>query len=796
MRSFYLPSQNTCFENTIARTPVTTPLSAASSSIRPWLLLCGLYTCASLTHAADLPVLEEKQYALAQQFLPESIDKLAFRLNIQVNWIGEYHFWYYRDDPKQGQYILVDPSQSKETSKRNLVNLDKLAVALSQSTGKACDPKQLKLQKLIVSKDLKHITFEYQTKLYQWLRQEERLSESPKQAKKQAEKQFSPDGKWSTFMRAGNLYLREIATGKERALTHDGTPEFAYAQQVVNPLLLINGNHASPSEVIDVVWSPDSKKIATIKMDLREAATLSLVQSSPPNGSTRPKTFTYPYALSGDEKTARASMLIIDIETAKQTPVQLPAQAMLYYGSPDFRWNKNGSALYSLQPERGYAALNLYKINPADGKAEILIQEKHSPFADYYGHRYTFMDEHNEIYWTSDRSGWKHLERYDANTGKLLNPLSSGTWRAADLLKVDHNKKQAFIIGLGREVNRDPYLRHLYRVNKDGSHLTLLTPEALDHDVSISPDSRYIVDNMSSVNTPTRTVVRDAQSGAILIELEQADISALLATGFSLPQPFQSLAADGKTPIYGVIYKPVHYNAQLSYPIIDNIYTGPHTTYTPKSMVRALKTAALPLTALDFAVVYVDGRGTNRRSREFLDYSYKNLGNNGYDDHEIAIRDIAQRIPGLDINKVGIFGFSAGGYDTARAMFTRPNFYKVGWAASGNHDHRSDKAVWNEQWMGALPLGPEYDRDSNLTAAKHLKGKLMIAHGELDTNVNPMASMQLINALILANKNFDMLWIPNADHFLDDSPYYNRRRWDYFMEHLQGRKLPFRADIQ
>jgi dipeptidyl aminopeptidase/acylaminoacyl peptidase len=787
MRLFHFGPRKNIFGNAIPVQSLSSNLSHTITSMRPyaWILLIGLSSTAAYSQANELPALQNKQYDLAKQYSPENIDKLAFRLSIQANWIGDHHFWYYRDDPQQGQYILVDPSN---LSKTELINLTKLASTLALSTGKPCDPKQLKLQKVSVTQDLKQVSFDYQSKSYQWDRKEESLKETKAIAKKTQKETVSPDGKWQAFIKQGNLYLRDLATGKEHAYTQDGTAEFSYAQTLVNPLLLINGTHKDPTEVIDVMWSPDSKKIATIKMDLRDAATLSLVQSSPPGGGTRPKTFTYPYALSGDEKTARASMLIIDVATKKQTPIQLPAQAVLYYGSPDFRWNKKGDALFSFLPERGYAAINLYKINPQNGKVEIFIQEKHAPFADYYGHRFHIMDEHNEIYWTSDRSGWKHLERYDASTGKQLNALTQGPWRAADLLKVDHAKKQAFIVGLGREANRDPYLRHLYRVNKDGSDLTLLTPEALDHEVSISPNFRYVVDNMSSVNTPTRTVVRDAQSGKILMELEQADISALLATGFSLPQPFQSLAADGKTAIYGVLYKPVNYNRQHSYPIIDNIYTGPHTTLAPKSMARALKTVALPFTALDFSVVYVDGRGTNRRDRAFLNHSYKNLGNNGYDDHEVAIRTIAKQVPGLDINKVGIFGFSAGGYDTARAMFTRPDFYKVGWAASGNHDHRSDKAVWNEQWMGALPLGSEYDRDSNLTVAKNLKGKLMIAHGELDSNVNPMASMQLINALILANKNFDMLWIPNAEHFLDDYPYYNHRRWDYFIEHLQGRK--------
>lgn len=736
--------------------------------------------------AASLPAVTEAQYQLANQYLPENISQLAYRLAITPHWVGEKgnHFWYYREDPEDAAYVLVNPAQRSKTL---LFSPQQLATALSQASGKTVSAKALQLQEMELAEDLNQLRFRYAGKRWLWLRQEGQLSEVT-DSKKKSRETISPDGKWEAFTRAGNLYLRDTRTGTERALSSDGQPDQAYARPLVSPLQLIDGTYQDPAEAMDVVWSPDSGKIATIRTDLRHAATLSLVQSSPPGGGTRPKTYIYPYALSGDEKTATATIVIFDVMSGKKTDAQLPPQPILYYGSPDFRWNQEGTALYHFQPERGYAALNLYKIDAQTGQATTLIQEDTPPFADYYGHRYLLLDKQNEIYWTSDRSGWKHYERYDAKTGQRLNALTSGNWRAGDILRVDHQRQQVFLTGLGREANRDPYLRHLYRVNKDGSHLTLLTPEPLDHDVSVSPDMRYVVDNMSAVNVPTRTVLRDAQSGKIIVELEQADISRLLATGFQLPQPFRSLAADGKTPVYGVLYRPVHYDAAQNYPLIDHIYTGPHTTYAPKSMARALKTTALPFTALDFAVVYVDGRGTNRRSREFLNYAYKNLGNNGYDDHEFAIRDIASQVPGLDVNHVGIFGFSAGGYDTARAMFTRPDFYRVGWAASGNHDHRSDKAVWNEQWMGGPPLGPEYDRDSNLTVAKHLKGKLMIAHGELDSNVNPMASMQLVNALIQANKNFDLLWVPNADHFLDDLPYYNRRRWDYFIQHLQGRQ--------
>jgi dipeptidyl aminopeptidase/acylaminoacyl peptidase len=754
------------------------------SCIFAGVIACVIACITASAFAATLPPVQRSQYQLANSFLPENIHRLAFRLSIEPHWIGEgkSKFWYFRQDALAPAYILVDPATK---TKSPLFDHGKLAQALGKALSQELTPEQLDLQGLNVDADLAVMRFSYGSKHWVWQISEGLLDIGQSAAKSNAA--ISPDGKWQAITSNGNLFLRELSSGKQHALSSDGSPEFAYAMPLVNPRLLISGVHATASEAVDVSWSPDSSKIASFKMNLKHAASLTLVQSSPPGGGTRPKTFNYPYALSGDQETALASMVIFDVASGRRSEVQLPPQPVLYYGSPDLKWSRDSRSLYTLVPERGYASLNLYKIDAVSGNAQLLIKEDPKPFADYYGHRYQVLDEQNEIYWTSDRSGWKHYARYDANTGALLNSLSGGAWRALEILQADHQRGLLFMTGAGREAGRDPYFRHLYRVQKNGEKLSLLTPEALDHEVSLSPDHQYFVDNMSAANVATRSVLRDTATGAIVMELEKADISALLATGFRLPEPFQTKAADGKTAVYGLLYRPVKFRAGQRYPVIDNIYSGPHTSYTPKSLARTLKNSALPLTALDFAVVYVDGRGTNRRSREFLNHSYKNLGNNGYDDHEVAIRDIGSRDPVLDLENVGIFGFSAGGYDTVRAMLTRPDFFKAGWAASGNHDHRSDKAVWNEQWMGGLPLGPEYDRDSNLTLAKNLQGKLMIAHGELDTNVNPMASMQLVNALIQANKDFEMLWMPNADHFLDDSAYYNRRRWDFFIRHLQHR---------
>lgn len=741
--------------------------------------------------------LSPQQLQLAQQVSAEQIDKLVFRSHIQPTWLGAdgRYFWYFRDDAKAASYILVD-TQTRQ--KQRLFDPKLLATALQKASGKPVDAQQLKLAGLRVVKERTQLEFNFEGKAWQYeiASQNLRLREvKPNSNPKNSREVISPDAQWLVSMRNYNVYLKNLQTGIEQQLTSDGTALQAYAQAIMNPNLLIQGKHQSADEIADFVWSPDSKKFATIRLDLRQAATLTLVQAAPADGSKRARAYTYPYALTGDSATATASLMIYDLAQARFTAAQMPAQAVLYYGSPNFQWDSGSQFVYSLQPERNYQALHWYRVNASDGVAKPLISETTAPFADYYGHRHEYDGKRKQVYWTSDVTGWKHFYRYDAETGQLLNPLTQGNWRVGEILFVDSEKQQVVVEGYGREAGRDPYLRHIYRVSSDGKQLQLLTPEALNHDVSLAANGSYLVDNMSSANQPTQTVLRDGQTGEILMQLESADASALTALGWRVPEPFKTIASDGKTELYGLLYHPFQTQAgggkarttkpaPAAYPMLEHIYTGPHTSYVPKSFHRALRSTLLPFTALNIAGVYIDAPGTSRRSREFLNTAYKNLGDNGYAEHEAALRELAKRYPQYDSQRVGIFGFSAGGYDTVRAMLTRPDFYKVGWAASGNHDHRADKAVWNEQWMG-YPSSELYQQASNLTLAGQLKGKLMIAHGELDTNVHPMASMQLADALIKANKDFDLLWMPNADHYLDDIPYYNRRRWEFFYRHLQ-----------
>ena len=399
-----------------------------------------------------------------------------------------------------------------------------------------------------------------------------------------------------------------------------------------------------------------------------------------------------------------------------------------------------------------------------------------------------------ELLWSSERDGWNHLYLFDGKTGKLKHQVTQGAWPVRQIVHVDEKNRVVYFTASGREKGRDPYLRHLYRIGLDGSGLRLLTPEDADHLVEMSPTGRYFVDVYSKVNAPPVSVLRRSADGKVVMELEKADVEQLLATGWKFPEPFAAKARDGKTDVYGILFRPTNFDPKKKYPIIENIYSGPHSFNTPKRFPAGRWEIANTFTSqsvaeLGFVVIIMDGLGQNHRGKAIRDYQYKNLADCGLEDRIGALRQLAQRYPYLDASRAGVFGFSAGGYAAVRAMLSHPEFYKVAVASAGNHDHRMDKLSWNELWMGH-PIGEHYDKQSNVTDAAKLEGKLLLTYGDLDTNVPPASTLKLVDALMKANKDFDMLVFPNHGHYLDDDPYFVRRRWDYFVENLLGVKPP------
>ncbi len=720
-------------------------------------------------------------YAAAEARLPINLREQVRGERLEPHWEeGAARFWYEADRADGYQYILVD---SARKDSRSMFDREALTRNLSDALGEPLAVAALRLQSLEYDFAQDTLAFTFKERSWHYDPQANVLRE----VAVESPAGLSPDGRWRVFVKNYDLYIEEMASGDVRRLTQDGSALQPYARPVVNPKLMVEQQTSQPGLDAEISWSPDSERFVTYRTDLRGATQLSLVQSTPPDAGL-PRVYNYVYSFSGDEIVPMSSALLVDAESGNITPVAAPAQEALYYFGPRFSWTSDSREVLQMVPQRGYTALRLRAIDANDGTTRPVSEDTSDLFVDYYGHRWSYLSKLDRVFWTSVQDGWQHAVLIDRE-GRRQN-LTSGEWRIDNIAGVLEEEQVVFLIGRGREPGQDPYLRHLYRVDIDGGALQLLTPEALDHDVSVSPDGRYFVDNLSAVDRPTRSVLRSTKDGTIVMELEHADISALKEMGYRLPEPFSVKLNDGGETIHGAIYRPSQLDPSASYPVIEYIYTGPHTITTPKSFTAGLAVDnAAAIAELGFIVVVIDGRGTSGRSYDFLADAYKNLHAVGLDDHIDMIRAMARKYPYMDIDRVGLYGFSAGGYDVVRAMTERPDFYKVGVSASGNHDNRLDKAIWNEQWMG-FPLDQSYEENSNVTWAGKLKGKLLLAHGELDENVPPLATRRLIAALIEANRDHDYMIIPNAGHLLFESPYFVRKRWDFFVRHLLGVEPP------
>jgi dipeptidyl aminopeptidase/acylaminoacyl peptidase len=578
-------------------------------------------------------------------------------------------------------------------------------------------------------------------------------------------------------------------------LTEDGEEDWDYATPLASPVLMMEQRTSRPTQPAAVFWSPDSKHLLTDRLDSRRAGRLTMVQHAPPDRA-RPRAYTYVYPQAGDSVLPTAAPILFEVGSWRRTPVHMPALGLQYYGGPGFRWTEDGSRATVVVPDRGYTRVEVREIDPATGDVRVLLEEEGEPLVDTsMGYLLERLDGGRRLLWGSERDGWMHLYLIDSRTGDVVRQLTRGPWVVRDIERVDEDAGVVYFTASGREPGRDPYLRHLYRVGLDGRGLRLLTPEPADHQVELSPSGRYFVDTYSRPDLAPVSVLRRASDGRVVRELERADVGALLATGWKWPEPFRAKARDGRTDVYGLLWLPSTFDPGRRYPVVEQIYTGPQGYFVPKSFMQALRNSTQSIAELGFAVVMVDGLGTAGRGREFHSYSFRNLADAGLEDHIAALRQLAGSHPYLDLSRVGVYGHSAGGHDAARAILAHPEFYRVAVASAGSHDSRVDKAWWNTQWMG-WPVGEAYADQANSTLAANLRGKLLLAHGDTDENVPVSTTLQLADALIRANQDFDLLIVPNTTHGgLAGSPYFTRRRWDYFVRNLLGVTPPEEYEI-
>ena len=742
-----------------------------------------------------------QRYLRAERLLAANAAKLSSDLRIRPHWIGDAgRFWYRWKSLAGVEFVLGDPATAE---RKPAFDQDRLAAALSQSSGQPCTAARLPFSEIEFLDDGGSVAFELAVdgKRERWTCDLEsyacaRIGEPPTVAGHVVR---SPDDQWEAFTRGHNVWVRCLSSGDERALTTDGVEKNDYGEHLLSPLTT-GGIDDPPPPFIK--WSPDSRKLLFCRVDQREAPQFHLVQSAPKDGALRPKLHSFAYPLPGDDVLPLAYVFCADLNTGAVIAVDIDPIEVQYHGPPVYGeglwWSADSGTIYFLRQGRGYFRIDLSIIDADTGAARIAISEESASGIDPSVWRGTsnlrVFAAGSRAVWYSQRDGWGHLYLYDTEEGALIRQLTAGSYEVSNVEYVDEAAGLVYFSAMGREADRDPYYGHLYRLSLEGGEPELLTPEDADHAIAFAPGGGCFIDNYSTLEEPPVIVLR-AADGALLCELERADISALEATGWRKPERFKAKARDGSTDIFGALFRPSDLDADARYPVIDYIYGGPQAIQAPAAFADAAREReknfweAQSLAELGFVVIMVDGLGMPGRSKAQHDHSYRNLADNGLPDHISAIRQLADRYSYLDISRVGIFGHSAGGYASCRAMFAYPDFYKVAVSSAGNHDHRLDKATWVERYMG-LPVGEHYVFSANQNHARNLKGKLLLIHGDMDENVHVASTLVVVDALIKANKDFDLLIMPNQPHSCTAHPYFVRRRWDYFLRHLLGLEPP------
>ncbi|MEZ4701349.1 MAG: DPP IV N-terminal domain-containing protein [Rhodothermales bacterium] len=755
------------------------------------LLVIGL---APASTKAQQPVTFE-DYTRAESFLSASTWPLVYRGSVRPDFYSGDAFWYRNSTPAGSEFVRVNPGRK---SRELAFDHARLAEALSAAADSSFSGDKLPFNTIALSADGRSVSVDIgragytcDLRAYTCERARRRAARADRNSV------ISPDGARAAFIRDHNLWMRDLATGAETQLTTDGVEEFGYAT---------NNAGWTRSDTPVLLWSPDSRRIATFQHDGRGVENMYLTSTE----TGRPKLEAWKYPLPGDSLIFRIERVVIHVDEPRVVRLQMPPDPHRSTTTDhiagrggrflDVEWSEDSSRLAFVSSSRDHKVATLRVADPESGAVRDVLTERTNTYFEsgYSDANWHVLFDSNEVIWFSERDNWGHLYLYDLGTGELKHRITQGDWAVLDVVRLDPKSRTIFFTAGGREAG-DPYFQHLYRVNLSGDNLKLLTPEEAHHTTTFTPSGDYFVDTYSTPTTPPVTVLRDA-SGKLMLELERADISALEAAGWQPPIPITVKARDGVTDLYGLMYRPSQFDAAQRYPVINYIYPGPQSGSVGSRSFAAARGDKQAIAELGFVVIEIDAMGTPGRSKSFHDAYYGNMGDNGLPDQITAIQQLAKSNPWIDDSRVGIYGHSGGGFASAAAMLRYPDFYDVAVSSAGNHDNRIYEDDWGEKWQGLLERYPDgttnYDNQANQLQAGNLKGKLLIAHGTMDNNVPPYNTLALVDALIKANKDFDLLMIPNARHgFGSASAYFMRRRWDYFVRNLKGVEPPKEYEI-
>ena len=700
----------------------------------------------------------------------------VFYDKVEAKWFEDgTGFWYKRQEPNHSHsFVIVDAAKGK----RELAfDSRRLAESLSKSLNKKVDAAKLPIsdiqlhdeKKLYVTVHNKGWLVDRQCNTVESVDKRD-APPKPKPAKKWRSKEGgsprnnkSPDGNWEVQLKDNAVTILNTKSKESRKLKVEDMGERK----------LIGGAY----------WAPDSKRFVMYSENVFEQRKVHFVESSPKD-QLQPKLHELRYTKPGDTiRLLRPHLFLISQGEVKLDTTLFPNPWHL----SNIRWKSDSSQFTFFYNQRGHQVLRVIGIDGQSGCATALVDETSDTFIDYSRKKLLHWLSEEELIWATERDGWNHLYLYDVKTGQVKNQITKGKWLVRGVEWIDDQKRQIVFRAMGMDSDQDPYHVHYCRINFDGSNLTRLSSGDGMHELTFSPDRSYYLDRYSRVDLAPVTELRRTSDGKKLCTLEKADISGLRQAGWQPPVRFSAKGRDGKTDIYGLIYTPGNLDPKRKYPVIESIYAGPHGHHVPKAF--RVNSRQQKMTELGFILVQIDGMGTNWRSKAFHDVCWQNLGDAGFPDRIAWMKAAARTRPNMDLERVGIFGGSAGGQNTLGGMLQYPDFYKVGAADCGCHDNRMDKIWWNEAWMG-WPIGPHYAEQSNVTMAHKLKGKLLLTVGEVDRNVDPASTMQVVNALIKANKDFDLIVFPGGGHGVGGSSYGTRRRNDFFVRHLHGVEPP------
>ncbi len=766
-------------------------------------VVLGLF-CGGL--AAQGRTLGSDDYVRAERFMSYTVNPLVDHAVQKVAWLDDGHFWYRDHDQAGDHFVQMDAASGKT---KPLFDQARLAAALTKVSGKPVDAMKLSVTgysvtsggRLAITAHSKKYLCDLHDSATCTADKGQQGDDADASTSGQEPGALSPDKLSEAFVRHWNLWVRDVASGKETQLTTDGVENFGYATD--------NAGWKHTDNAI-VEWSTDSKQIATFQQDQRKTGDMYLVSTK----VGHPKLEAWKYPFVGDKDVTMIERVVIDVAAKKLLRLQMPADQHRSSlcddvscgpdgGWDDVKWAADGKTLAFVSTSRDHKHEWFRIADTSTGKVRTVFEEKVPTYYESGNDavNWRYLPETNEAIWFSERNNWGNLYLYDLSNGKLKHAITTGEGNVTQLLKLDPKTRTVWFRGVGRTDGVNPYYQQFFKVSLDGGKPLLLTPEAADHTVTLSPDGKAFVDAYSTPTTAPVTLLRRSSDGSKVTDVATSDLSRLKTAGWVAPIPFTVKGRDGKTDLYGMMFKPSNFDASKKYPIIDYIYPGPQTGSVRGRSFSASRADHQALAELGFIVVAIDGMGTPWRSKAFHDAYFQHVEDNTLPDQVAGLKELGKRYPWIDLDRVGIWGHSGGGNATVGAMFHYPDFFKVGWAESGNHDNRNYEDDWAEKWQGLLVTDKDgktnYDAQANQSFAKHLKGHLMLVHGTMDDNVPPSNTLLVVDALIKANRNFDLLMIPNAHHgYAAATPYATRRRWDYFVQYLAGNAPPVEYSLK